>query len=342
LNIDDVFVTFRRSLDPNLKWYRRFWSGGARMVQEVPNQFRGDTNSLLANLAAKSLSPARRANTPAPALSGERPFVHFVAGDAMPSPDGNQALIPITAKVRGDYPLRTLMLNLSVVPLDGAPLLTEPVAFNAAGLGEPDINPQSLPWNYAGIWLDASVAGISGEALIGTLVVTLPEGVDQNAAYAVRFAHASGSPNGYGLLPKRIRDGLVTMKDRSYSSLGDSIPDTWRLRHFGTLNNLLSHEDADADGDGIPNWAEHRAGTHPNDSSSALRMRGAGPSAAGDRVTLRWPTVDGKNYVIECSPSMAGGDWTVVSPTLSGDGDEMTYTDSAGAEPRFYRIRLVE
>jgi len=344
LNIDDVFVTFRRSLDPNLKWYRRFWSGGVRMVQEVPNQFRGDTNSLLANIAAKPLSPAARANTPAQALSGERPFVRFIAGDAVPAPTLNQVQIPITAKVKGDHPLRTLMLNLSVVPLDGAPMISDPVTFVPANFGAPSIENQSHPWNYAGIWLDHTVAGIATEALIGTLVVTLPEGANLDSAYAVRFAHASGSPNGYGILPHRTRDGLLTLRDRSHSSLGDSIPDSWRLRHFGTLFNLLSHEDADADGDGIPNWAEHRAGTHPNDASSALKLasRKSGAASNGSGLTVRWPSADGKRYVIECSPTMVGGDWTVVSPVLTGDGDELEFTDSADGEPRFYRIRLIE
>ena len=32
--------------------------------------------------------------------------------------------------------------------------------------------------------------------------------------------------------------GLVTLSDRSVSSYNDGIPDSWRLRYFGTLNNL--------------------------------------------------------------------------------------------------------
>ncbi|MCX8090484.1 MAG: hypothetical protein N3I86_06030, partial [Verrucomicrobiae bacterium] len=37
LDICDVFVTFRRSLDPSLKWFRRFWTNGQFVAVETPN-----------------------------------------------------------------------------------------------------------------------------------------------------------------------------------------------------------------------------------------------------------------------------------------------------------------
>ena len=338
LNIDDVYVTFRRATDPTLKWYRRFWSGGVRMVEEVPNQFRGDTDIVLANTPAAPVNGAAKANTPDLGTSGVRPFVQFTAGDAVPVPGLNKAQIPITAKVKGDFPIRTMMLNLNVLPLEGAPMISTPIEFIPGELGEAGISSQRQPWNYAGVWLNAAAAGLSGEALIGTLVVTLPAGVDLNTAYAVSFEHISGSPNGHGVMPKRVRDGLVTLRDRSESSLGDDLPDSWRLRHFGTLFNLLSHEDADADGDGVSNWAEFRAGTHPNDPASALKLRSGG---GGNGMALRWPTVDGKKYVVECSSSMLNGEWTVISDMIDGDGDDMEFSDTSEGGVRFYRVRLV-
>ena len=32
LDVCDVFVTYRRSLDPSLTWFRRYWSGGFRVA----------------------------------------------------------------------------------------------------------------------------------------------------------------------------------------------------------------------------------------------------------------------------------------------------------------------
>jgi hypothetical protein len=56
------------------------------------------------------------------------PSVNFAAADFSASA-GQTLQIPITAKIFGNYPLRVLMLNLSVEPLDGSPALTSPVQF---------------------------------------------------------------------------------------------------------------------------------------------------------------------------------------------------------------------
>ena len=37
LDVCDVYVTFRRSLDPTLTWFRRFWTNGVRVAETTPN-----------------------------------------------------------------------------------------------------------------------------------------------------------------------------------------------------------------------------------------------------------------------------------------------------------------
>lgn len=344
LQADDVFITFRRALDPTLKWYRRFWQGGVRVSAEFPNQFRGVVNGPIANLAAKPLAPTPQANTPAAPLSSERPFVQFIAGDATAAPGGGEIHIPIHAKVKGAYPLRVLLMNLYVHPLGDAPAITAPIRFVPDAMGPFALSHQDRPNNFAGGWLDASAQGISGVALVGTLVVTLPENAGAESAYAVGFDRVSGSPNGYGILNQAVVDGLITLADRTGSTLGDGIPDTWRLRHFGEIGNLLSLANADADGDGVSNWDEFRAGTHPNRRDSMLKLLTASEGGATPGgVILRWPTVDGKRYVVECSNALFDGEWNEVSATIDGDGDVETFTDAGGGvQPRFYRVRLVE
>ena len=39
LDVCDVYVTFRRSLDPSLTWFRRFWNNGFRVADTAPNVF---------------------------------------------------------------------------------------------------------------------------------------------------------------------------------------------------------------------------------------------------------------------------------------------------------------
>ncbi len=338
LDVADVFVTFRRSLDASLTNFFRFRSNGFHYAFVGSNTFRGvsgqsvtrsGSSSTRGSLVAQSIS------TPADASS-----VTFSAGEIVGGA-GQTLNIPVTARVSGTAALRVLMLNLTVVPLEGSPALTSPVLFTPDGaLGTPTISQARGPGNYSAAWLNNTISGLAGDAQVGTLVVTLPAGAGANSAYAVRFDHASASPTGVGTVPARREAGLITTRARNTSSWGDNIPDSWRLKHFGALNNLLSAPNADADGDGIPNWAEFRAGTDPNDAGSGLQLHAPGLIAGGPR--LRWPTVAGKSYVLEVSPSIAGTNWTVVATNVIGSGREIEFQTPPPAGPQFYRVRLAE
>jgi hypothetical protein len=332
LNVDDIFVTFRRSLDPTLTWYRRYWSRGARVAEAVTNSFR----------VGQSVPHHKQPKSATTPTNREPVSVTFTAGDAIAGAGGTLE-IPITARITGGYPIRVLALNLNVNPLDGSPALTTAVRFNpAAGLGAPFNSLSTGPANFAAVWLDTSVAGVTGTNLIGTLIVTIPANAPATAAYSVSFDHISASPNGVGLLPQRILTGLVTLADRSGSSWGDGIPDSWRLRHFGSVSNLLSAAHADADGDGMSNLAEFRAGTDPNDATSHFQMRASrGTNSEPRELVLRWPTAPLATYILECSPSLFGTNWTPLATHLTADGFQREFraTNSASG-PLFYRVRL--
>jgi hypothetical protein len=112
------------------------------------------------------------------------------------------------------------------------------------------------------------------------------------------------------------------------------------LRWFGTVNNLLSHAHADADGDGASNWHEYKAGTDPNDVKSILRVGSKNEPGSGECV-VRWPTAADKQYIVERSSSLYGDNWIPVS-TNAGTGWNLEYHDTNPAGNCFYRVRVAE
>lgn len=322
LDVCDVYVTFRRSLDPSLTWFRRFWTNGLRAAEFTANQPPGpDTNST--SQGAQPLT--------------SRPTVSFASGDIRASA-GQTVQIPVTAQIASKYPLRALMLSLTVKPLDGSPAITTPVKFNAnPALGQPALASSAGSGNYAASWLNTTIAGLSSNAVLGTLTVTLPSNASPLAAYAVQFDHASASPNGLASFASTTTTALITLSDRSTSTYNDGIPDSWRLRYFGSINNLLSQATADADGDGANNLQEYLAGTDPTDSKSALRIGSA--TSLNQECVVRWPSVSGKNYIIESSPTVFAPIWNQIS-TAVGTGSDMEYHDATSGSVRFYRVRI--
>lgn len=328
LDVCDVYVTFRRSLDPSLTLFKRYWQGGQLVAQFVSNPPGPQT---------KQPGPLGL-QTPGSAVA---PAVNFVAGDFRASA-GQTVQIPVTAQIQGNYPLRVLMLNLSVNPLDGSPALTTPVQFSPnPTLGQPTLTSSTGNGNYAASWLNSTIAGLTSNAILGTLTFTVPANASATAAYAVHFDHASASPNGLGSFPKSTVTGLVTLADRSASTFNDGIPDSWRLRYFGSIYNLLSQASADADGDGANNWQEYVAGTDPTDAKSVLQV--ATDQAAASQTqdcVVHWPSVSGKTYLIERSSTLFSPTWIPVS-TNTGTGTDMEIHDTTGGAVRFYRVQVV-
>ncbi len=137
--------------------------------------------------------------------------------------------IPITATIFGSYPLRVLMLNLSVEPLDGSPALTVPVQFtqNAAVLGSPLTTGSDGNGNFSAVWLNSTNAGLTGTVTIGTLTVTIPAGsLGQLPLMPFISTMPPPRPMAWHRLPKQTFTGLVTLSSRTNSSYGDGIPDS--------------------------------------------------------------------------------------------------------------------
>jgi hypothetical protein len=339
LDVCDVYVTFRRTLDRSLVCFQRYWNNGQRVAQIVPN------SSHVAKTAATKVQ--------AQSTSTVSPQVNFTAGDITNCTAGQVLQIPINAAIFGSYPLRVLMLNLTVVPLDGSPALTTPISFSPNPvLGQPNQNYTLSPGNgslgngnWAAAWLPtnttiSSIPGLSNNVTLGTLTLTIPANATSVSAYAIHFDHASASPNGLGSFPKQMLTGLITLSSRTNSSYDDAIPDSWRLRWFGTVNNLLSLSNACPTGDGVSNWKKYVAGVDPNTTNDFPAVNSRTPVPSGYSSAIHWPTVSGKHYVIESASSLFSGSWTT-NATVTGTGADMEYNDTTTGAARFYRVQIL-
>jgi hypothetical protein len=134
--------------------------------------------------------------------------------------------------------------------------------------------------------------------------------------------------------------GLVTLANRTNSSYGDGIPDSWRLLWFGTANNLLSVSNACPTGDGVSNWKKYVAGVDPTVANDFPNVNAKNnPTTSGATAAIHWPSVSGKQYVIERSSSLFGGTWSAIT-TNTGTGTDMEFDDNSAGNVKFYRVRI--
>ncbi len=120
-----------------------------------------------------------------------------------------------------------------------------------------------------------------------------------------------------------------------YQTPASAISYAWEQQYGlptdGTADN------ADADGDGMSNFAEWKAGTIPTDSTSVLKL--ASPTNSVSGVVVTWQSVSGVTYYLQRSGDLAGGFSSIVS-NLTGQAGNTSYTDTTATNsgPYFFRI----
>jgi hypothetical protein len=330
LGVDDVYVTYRRSLDPSLYWFNRYDTANGKVAVQTPNLLNPPFNGAVPASAPASQS----AVTPA-----SYRYI-TVAGDQVVSGNNHTVQVPIRVLSpdlsTNPLPITYMMLDLQVEALDGSPAITSPISFSVAtNFGSPWTSMSQGANDYSAVWLNTN-SGFSGTGVLGTVTVTLPSNATTNSSYLVHFGHFSATPNGIALFHPTVQDGLITAVSRTNSSWGDGIPDSWRLLWFGTVSNALSAATADPDGDGASNWAEYVAGTNPNDATSAFKFV-TGSSVTSTNFTLQWASVVNKTYSVQRCMGL-GMPWTTIATGIPGNGQTVQWVDTAApSKAAFYR-----
>ncbi len=322
IDISDVYVTLRRSLDPTLTNYIRTWTGSNWYASVYTNTVQ---------LGAKT--------SPGKLMTGGARYI-TIGADRVQTYGSLGAQVPVRVLAADAvYPIRVALLNVEILPLDGSPAVSTSISFSSStNLGSPYATLSKAVNNYAGAWLNSEVTGVAGNNVLGTLNVVLPPSVTANSAYLVKIDTFSASPNGFSLFKSSTQNGLITVGNRNGSSWNDGIPDWWRLLYFGTVSNSMSAASLDPDGDGANNWQEYIAGTDPLNPASVFKFAASASPVAGV-FTLQWPSVVNKSYTLE-STQTPGRDWSVIASDLIGNGQVMQWTDTNAAATRFYRATV--
>ena len=122
----------------------------------------------------------------------------------------------------------------------------------------------------------------------------------------------------------------------------NGLPIAWELEFFGTTN---INPNADADGDGMSNLQEYRAGTNPNDASDRLRITAISANAPGNTATLTWTSHNTRLYQVQERTNMTAGSWVTnltVGVVVPDPGTTTTRpAPDSSVSNRFYRIEAI-
>jgi len=92
--------------------------------------------------------------------------------------------------------------------------------------------------------------------------------------------------------------------------------DDWQFQYLGGPDPIPADPNADADNDGVPNWAEYVAGTDPTNGNSVLKITDLGPAGSPGSALVQWPGIPGRIYNIQYGTNLLD---TVPFPFETGD-----------------------
>jgi hypothetical protein len=183
---------------------------------------------------------------------------------------------------------------------------------------------------------------IQGSNALGWISFQVPVTASAGQSYTLRFLGVDGSPDLNTTYQLESVPGTAWVASAALAP-PQIASDEWRMNFFGSLTNAAAQDNADPDGDGMPNWQEYLAGTNPTNALSTLRFLNPGfVSGPAQNISLSWPTAPGRMYVLESSATPGGNTWTPVNTNLGDGNDFQVILTNHPGSARFYRIQLLQ
>jgi hypothetical protein len=341
ITMGDWETILNRSLGLDTNNWVRFWTNSAAgaILTHLPV---GVTNGVPVPIGIPNFSMASVITPPGQVWV---PNASFSAGSISGLQAGATATIPISVIVQPGSTLAGMQFRAVLSGNNGAPAPAQIQFAPAPGIPNPTLLSALSPSEIVCVWplpLGKQSASLSlhGSNLIGSISFTVPATVAAGQSYCLHFVGSDGLPN-LSSAKYQLESVPGTAWVGPALAPAQITSDDWRIHFFGSATNALAQDNADPDGDGVPNWQEYLAGTDPANPLSCLQFNGAAPASGGSKnITLGWLTAPAKNYVLETSPTLGGPNWTAVNTNV-GDGNQFQLSiPGASGSARFYRISV--
>ena len=327
----DWMTILQRSLRLDTNDWSRAWSPGGVLVDVT-------TNLVVPHL--QLTKPAAKAN----GLASPWYRQALVGGDSVSyATPGGTVNVPVYVKLQNGATLSGLQFRTVITPQNGAPAVAgSPQLTLASGVTTPYLQNSFKAAEAAFGWTLGSFSYQSRSSnFIGWVSFTVPATALSGQTYAVSFANADGSPDLNTQYDFESRSATVAVN--AASPPASICPDDWKIYFFGSPANPAAADNADPDGDGVPNWMEYLTGTDPTSPQSRLQLSiSALPTGKNPMPTqLNWLTAPGKAYELQSRENLADGNWTTMA-IVSGDGSVTNLTDTnPPATTRYYRLYVL-
>jgi hypothetical protein len=178
---------------------------------------------------------------------------------------------------------------------------------------------------------------LQGSNVIGSLRFKVPPFAIANDRYEIHFLNADGAPDISTQYSFETFSAAVWVLAPARSA-APMISDEWKAHYFGSWSNPNAADDADPNGDGIPNGMEYRTGVDP----TSLHLQILGPEEMGNpdsnAFRIRWFAVEGQQYLLEWTASLGSGVWNMISREDGAGTVREAMDTNAVTTVRFYRM----